>query len=175
MARYNITHVIDTLACDASVYKDRGFGPIETDKELLDWAEKASNRWFNAGWHHTFIGFYLGGYEFERKFTYKELVRLHELQDIQREEYNAKYEWIRFKGKPLTEEQIITFLDRQIEDAERHYGKDDYRYKSIVDSKQIKLDKWRKGEVIEVDSDCSAYDDRWLYSDGTIREQHWGD
>ena len=175
MAKYGITHVIDTKECDEKVYRFRGFGAIEDDKELLEWAEKVSNNWFDAGWHHTFIGFYLGGYEFERNFTYKELVRLNELQDIQREEYDSKYEWSRFIGKPLTEEQIIRFLDRHIEQEEKHWGTDSFYHKGAITHKENVLKQWRAGEVVAVDSDCDSYNDRWLYSDGTIKEQHWGD
>ena len=175
MAKYGITHVIDTKECDEKVYRFRGFGAIEDDRELLEWAEKVSNNWFDAGWHHTFISFYLGGYEFEQNFTYKELVRLHELQDIQREEYDSKYEWSRFAGKPLTEEQIIRFLDRHIEQEEKHWGTDSFYHKNAITHKENILKKWRAGEVVEVDSDCDSYNDRWLYSDGTIKEQHWGD
>ena len=75
----------------------------------------------------------------------------------------------------MTEEQIIRFLDRQIERTKKQFGEDDFRYESMIKAKENKLEKWRNGEIIEVDSDCDAYNDRWLYSDGTVREQHWGD
>lgn len=173
--KHEIRYVIDTPACDEKIYASRGFREIEDDKQLIEYAKKVSNNWFDAGHCLSFMSFYLGGYDFQRNFTYKEMVRLYELQDREIEEYDSKYEWARFLGKPLTEEQIVRFLDRQIERTKKQFGEDDFRYESMIKAKENRLEKWRNGEIIEVDSDCDAYNDRWLYSDGTVREQHWGD
>ena len=40
----------------------RGFGPIETDAELMAYAEKVTHGWSNAGWKQTFVGYYLSDY-----------------------------------------------------------------------------------------------------------------
>ena len=78
----------------------------------------------------------------------------------------------------LNEEQEKDFHgeeEQHIEQEEKHWGTDSFYHKSAIEHKENILKKWRAGEVVEVDSDCDSYNDRWLYSDGTIREQHWGD
>lgn len=67
-------------------YAKRGFGPIESDEELLAFAEKASHGWYNAGWHHTFTTYYLSDYalsEPRASLTRREFDRLKELQAAQ--------------------------------------------------------------------------------------------
>lgn len=175
MARYNITHVIDTPECDESVINSRGRDLITDDVELIEYAKEATNNYFEAGHCRNFRTFSFIGYDIERKFTYKELVRIHELQDIENEKYNELYGWDRFKGKPLNEEVITRFLDRHIEQAIKQYGENDFWTKQAKEAKERKLKEWREGKVIEVDDASDAYNDRTLYSDGTVREQHWGD
>lgn len=70
-------------SADEYVYKCRGFGPIETDEELLAFAEKASHHWYDAGWRRTFTTYYLSDYalsEPRRSLTNSEFNRLLELQ-----------------------------------------------------------------------------------------------
>ena len=65
------------------VYRHRGFGPIETDEELLKYAEKVTGGWYNAGWHRTFTTYWLGDYALDHPYydlTSKEYARLKELQ-----------------------------------------------------------------------------------------------
>ena len=176
MARYGITHVIDTPACDESVIRGRGGrGPITDDAELIAYAEEATNNYFHAGHCRNFRTFPFIGYDIERKFTYKELVRIHELQEIENEKYNDLYGWDKFKGKPLTEEVIIRFMDRHIAQQEKQYGKDSFWHKQAIEIKEQRLKEWRNGQVILVDDGSDAYNDRGLYSDGTVREYPWGD
>lgn len=42
-----------TYSRDEFIFTVRGFGPIENDADLLAFAEKATSRWYNAGWHQT--------------------------------------------------------------------------------------------------------------------------
>ena len=68
---------------DEYVYTCRGFGAIESDEELLEFAQKASHNWYNAGWHRTFTTYYLGDYaldEPKQSLTAVEYKRLKELQ-----------------------------------------------------------------------------------------------
>lgn len=68
---------------DEFVFKARSRGPIETDGELLDFAEKVTSGWQSAGWKQKFEGFYLSDYalaEPRRSLTDKEFTRLKELQ-----------------------------------------------------------------------------------------------
>lgn len=84
---------------DEFVFKVRGFGPIESDDELLSFAEKVTSNWYDAGWHRTFIGFYLSDYALAepcRSLTVKEFDRLRELQRHARkkaEEAEAARQW----------------------------------------------------------------------------------
>ena len=74
------------------VYASRGFGPIQTDEELLAFAEKVTGGWYCAGWNRTFTTYYLncaplrGGYP---KLTKAEFDRLVELQKKAREAEEA--------------------------------------------------------------------------------------
>lgn len=68
---------------DEFVFRARGFGPIETDEELMAFAEKVSGHWHNAGWSRKFTEFYLSDYacgEPYQHLTNKEFYRLKELQ-----------------------------------------------------------------------------------------------
>ena len=70
-------------SADEYVFKCRGFGPIESDEELIAFAEKASHGWLDSGHRQTFTGYYLGEYaldEPKRSLTDKEYKRLKELQ-----------------------------------------------------------------------------------------------
>ena len=68
---------------DEFIFEARGFGPIANDADIIDFAEKVTSRWYNAGHHHTFSTYYLGGYcldEPYRSLTKAEYERLKELQ-----------------------------------------------------------------------------------------------
>ena len=162
------------------VYKCRKFGEITNDSDLIDWAEKCSHNWYNAGHHETFATFYIDSYDFSRNFTQSELNRLRELQIQAKEDLKVeqgKYDIYRYEGKPLTKEQIIMFLDKSIEDAGSGFW-----LEQAKESKSRKLSQWENGEVIEVYS-CS-YNDSYgngtgsysnvLMSDGTIKEYCYG-
>lgn len=68
---------------DEFIFTARGFGAIETDEELLAYAEKVTSNWYNAGWHRTFATYYLGNYALDHPYcdlTTAEYNRLKELQ-----------------------------------------------------------------------------------------------
>ena len=44
---------------DEFAFEARGFGAIESDEELLSYAEKVTSGWFDAGWHRTFATYFL--------------------------------------------------------------------------------------------------------------------
>ena len=86
---------VNGVACyshDEFIYRKRGFGEIQSDEELIEFAEKASCNWYNAGWHRSFISFYLSDYalsEPRASLTNKEFNRLKELQAEARAAYKA--------------------------------------------------------------------------------------
>lgn len=164
---------------DEEVLQRRGFPPIEDDKELIEKARELTSDWYMQGsGHHGFRGYYFSDYVYEepyRSFTDAEFKRIKELQKIEQEKYHELYGWDVFQGKPLSEDVIIRFLDRQIEQAEKQWGKDSFWYDNAVQHKERALKEWREGKVIEVDMVGGEYHEQYLYSDGTIREQHWGD
>jgi len=68
---------------DEFIYASRGFGPIETDAELLKYAQKVTSNWYHAGRHRTFTSFYLSDYPMSepyRSLTQTEFERLKVLQ-----------------------------------------------------------------------------------------------
>lgn len=68
---------------DEFVFKRRGFGAIESDEELIEFARKVTGNWYNAGWNKTFTTYYLGDYCLNEpmcSLTTKEYERLKELQ-----------------------------------------------------------------------------------------------
>lgn len=68
---------------DEFVFTSRGFGAIDNDKELLEFAEKVTSGWYEAGHKQSFIGFYLSDYALSepyRSLTKTEFARLKELQ-----------------------------------------------------------------------------------------------
>lgn len=77
---------------DEGVYMRRHFGAIESDEELLAYAEKVTSGWSDSGWKQPFTHFYLSDYCYARPYEYltrKEFERLKELQKIAIEEYKA--------------------------------------------------------------------------------------
>ena len=84
---------------DEFIFECRHFGPIETDEELIKYAEKVTWGWLSAGWKQSFTGYYLGDYCLDHPMadlTTKEYERLKELQlearRKEKEEYDAQ-EW----------------------------------------------------------------------------------
>lgn len=74
---------------DEFIFTERGFGAIESDEELLAYAEKVTSKWYNAGWHRTFDTYYLSNYALEHPYsdlTIAEFNRLKELQKQVQEE-----------------------------------------------------------------------------------------
>lgn len=68
---------------DEFIYATRKHPAIQTDDELIAFAENVTSNWFNAGWHRTFTTFYLSDYalaEPYRSLTRAEFARLKELQ-----------------------------------------------------------------------------------------------
>ena len=85
---------------DEFVFKCRGLErEITDDNELLKFAEKVTSNWYDAGWHHTFTGFYLSDYALSepyRSLTKTEFARLKELQEMARQkekEADEAREW----------------------------------------------------------------------------------
>lgn len=77
---------------DEFIYFRRGFGRIETDAELLAYAEKVTHGFYDAGWKHGFTGFYLSDYclsEPYQSMTQDEFKRLKDLQNRMRQEAKA--------------------------------------------------------------------------------------
>lgn len=61
----------------------RGFADLHGDDELLEYAQKVTHDWYNAGWHRTFTSYYLSDYALEepyRSLKKHEFERLKELQ-----------------------------------------------------------------------------------------------
>lgn len=80
-------------SADEYVYKRRKFGPITDDEQLMAFAEKVTHNWYNAGWHQSFIGFYLSDYALSEPYhslTKKEFARLKELQAKAIAEHKAR-------------------------------------------------------------------------------------
>lgn len=68
---------------DEFVFAVRGFGAIESDEELMTFAEEVSYHWQSSGHTHSFTGFYLSDYALSEPYqslTIKEFERLKELQ-----------------------------------------------------------------------------------------------
>lgn len=77
---------------DEYVFACRRHGPLETDEELIAFAEKASHGWYDAGHRQTFTGYYLSDYalsEPRKSLTNSEFDRLKELQRIARAKEKA--------------------------------------------------------------------------------------
>ena len=78
---------------DEFIFTARGFGPIETDEELLNFAVKCTYGWQSAGHKHSFADFYLGSYcldEPMRSLTTAEYERLKTLQKEERARLKAE-------------------------------------------------------------------------------------
>ena len=72
-----------TYSRDEFIYEARRRGPIETDAELMAFAEKVTGGWSDAGWQRSFARFYLSEYalaEPKASLTAAEFSRLKQLQ-----------------------------------------------------------------------------------------------
>jgi len=169
-------------------YKSRGFGEIKSDAELLKYAEKVTGGWMNAGHQQKFTHFYLSDYALSepyRSLTSKEFVRLKELQEQARAEWEAeqaKYKYENYEGKQLTETEVRMFLDKRIKDAEEQWGESHFYTEQAKEHKDKILAKFKAGEVVPVDTydyvagygnGTGSYD-KTLYSDGTIKDGCYG-
>lgn len=68
---------------DEFIFEKRHFGAIESDEELIAYAEKVTYGWSHAGWKRSFIDYYLGDYALGEpcaSLTKAEYARLKELQ-----------------------------------------------------------------------------------------------
>lgn len=114
MLRYGTVNGKDVYSRDEFVYECRHFGPIETDEELLEYAEKVTWGWSDAGHHHTFTSFYLSDYVMREPYaslTRKEFDRLKELQAEARAEEKRIEEEKEWKYK-----KTIYWADNSVEE-----------------------------------------------------------
>ena len=68
---------------DAFVYAHRHRDAIQSDAELIAFAEQVTHGWHSAGWHRTFTTYYLSTYALSEPYqslTAAEFARLKELQ-----------------------------------------------------------------------------------------------
>lgn len=173
---------------DEYIYTIRGFKEITSDKELIEYAEKVTNGWLNAGHKRNFITYYLGNYaldEPKKSLTDKEYKRLKELQREQQDEWEteqAQYKYELYEGRPLTESEVRKFLDRYVENVKRQWGENNYYTKQAEEYRDKIISDFKNGKVVPVDSYeyNTAYGngtgsfDKTLYSDGTIRDGCYG-
>ena len=90
---YGYVNGKEVYSRDEFIFKTRRFEAIESDDELLAFAEKVTSNWSYAGHHHSFTGYYLSDYALSEPYcslTHKEFNRLKELQVIAREEAKRK-------------------------------------------------------------------------------------
>ena len=81
---YGYVNGKEVYSRDEFIFKSRGFGPIESDDELLAFAQKVTLNWYDTGRHRTFTSFYLSDYvmsEPYRSLTLAEFARLKALQE----------------------------------------------------------------------------------------------
>lgn len=74
---------------DEWIFARRRFGAIESDAELLAYAEKVTGGWYHAGWKRKFTEFYLSDYAQNEPYaslTKTEFARLREIQQEARDE-----------------------------------------------------------------------------------------
>lgn len=102
---------------DEFVFKCRGFGAIESDDALMEYARKVTSNWYRSGHHHSFISFYLGDYALDhpyRDLTKTEYERLKELQAEARAKHEAEED---ARGWELVE--TIYWADNSVEEYYR--------------------------------------------------------
>ena len=86
------------------------------------------------------------------------------------------------KREPLTEEEVIAYLNKEVESTERQWGVDYIYSRWARESRDKKLEAYRNGEVIEVCSvnyvdsygnGCGDYE-AVLCSDGSVKNYCYG-
>ena len=70
---------------DEYIYTKRRFGALETDEELMAFAEKVTCHWHRGGWEHGFIDFYLSDYALSEPYRSLTKVEFERLKELQRE------------------------------------------------------------------------------------------
>lgn len=100
---------------DEYIFASRRFGAIETDAELMAYAEKVTSGWQSAGHKQKFTHFYLSDYALNEPYcslTKKEFARLKELQA------EAKAEWQRIENeKHWKLIETVHYADNSIEEV----------------------------------------------------------
>ena len=163
---------------DQEIISKRGYPEITDDRELIEKAKELTNDWENR---HGKGNYDLRTYQFDtfsfsepyRSFTDAEFKRIKELQEIEKEKYNDMYDWTQFIGKPLSEDIIIRFLDKQIYKTERKWGPYSFYTEEARRIKEDTLTRWKQGELVEVDRMVGDYLEKILYSDGQVRDVVW--
>jgi hypothetical protein len=74
---------------DEFIFKSRGFGPIESDEELLAFAQKVTSNWYD-GCHRTFTRYYLSDYALSEPYCSLTLKEFSRLKDLQKEAIKAE-------------------------------------------------------------------------------------
>lgn len=75
---------------DEWIFTRRGFGAIETDEELLEFARKKSGNWYHAGWHRTFETYFLSDYVYEEPYASLTKAEFNRLIEMQRKSIEKK-------------------------------------------------------------------------------------
>lgn len=110
----------------------------------------------------------------KRTFTLTEA--LNELSELNEADKFGKYE--KYEGRPLTEKEILLFLDGYVERKRRQWGDNSSYAKEAEEYRDEMLERWRNGQVIAVDH--YEYIERGdafgetLYSDGTVEGSFYG-
>lgn len=113
---------------DEFIFARRGFGAIETDAELMAYAEKVTSGWYYSGWKRKFTGFYLSDYALSEPYsslTKKEFERLKELQAEAQAEFERAEE-----AKQWRFIERIHYADNSVEDV--YEDKDGNRKNEMV-------------------------------------------
>lgn len=100
---------------DEFIFEGRGFGAIETDEELMKFAEKVTGGWSTAGHMRKFTDFYLSDYALNEPYcslTLKEFARLKALQCQARNELKRAEEARHWR---LVE--TLCFADNSVEEV----------------------------------------------------------
>lgn len=99
---------------DEFIFAKRKFGVIESDEELMAFAEKASYGWSYAGWKHSFLDYYLSDYALSEPYaslTKAEFKRLKELQAEARAAHEAAE-----KAREWKKVDVIYWADNSVEE-----------------------------------------------------------
>lgn len=106
---------------DEFIFTKRGFGAIESDEELMAYAEKVTSNWSHSGHRRTFEKFYLSDYALSEPYsslTEVEFNRLKELQAEVREELKRIEE-----AKEWEYVKTIYWADNSVEEVwKNRYG-----------------------------------------------------